>query len=169
MWICYVKVQKVYLLQQSQILGESHLVPVQALATYENCKVRTTEPGMQCHMRDIGPYTRVGRVADHENCAWASHIFERSSSTWMEDMMPTPSSECSRILEGLKSPCLINWSSGPIQNQRLLTASLSWRHANICHMTLHPRPPLFSRVRWNNLGAWGQGYYGCCSLSAVHS
>ena len=57
---------------------------------------------MQCHVRDVGPYTRVGRVADRENCMWASHIFKRSSSTWMEDMVPKPSSKCRKILEGLK-------------------------------------------------------------------
>ena len=57
----------------------------------------------------------VSRVARCENCAWASHNFKRSSSTWMEDMVPKPSSECSRI---------------PIRNRWLLTASLSWRHAN---------------------------------------
>ena len=27
---------------------------------------------------DVGPYTRVGRVADRENCAWANTIFECS-------------------------------------------------------------------------------------------
>ena len=31
-------------------------------------------------MHDVGPYTRVGRVADRENCMWASVIFERSGS-----------------------------------------------------------------------------------------
>ena len=30
---------------------------------------------MQCHVHDVGPHTRVGRVANHENCTWASHIF----------------------------------------------------------------------------------------------
>ena len=34
----HMNVQKVYLLQQSQNLGESHPVPVQALPTYENYK-----------------------------------------------------------------------------------------------------------------------------------
>ena len=53
------------------------------------------------------PYIRVGRVAD---CEKASHIFKRSSSTLMEDMVPKPSSKCHRILEGLKRLCLINWS-----------------------------------------------------------
>ena len=35
-YVC-MKVQKVYLLQQSQSLGESHLVPAQTLPTYQNC------------------------------------------------------------------------------------------------------------------------------------
>ena len=30
------------------------------------------------------------------------YYFKCSSSTWMEDMVPKPSSECSRILEGVK-------------------------------------------------------------------
>ena len=34
-------------------------------------------PGLQCHVHDVGPHTRVGRVVDRENCAWASMIFER--------------------------------------------------------------------------------------------
>ena len=33
------------------------------------------EPGIQCHVRDVAPYTKVGRVADCENCAWAGSIY----------------------------------------------------------------------------------------------
>ena len=33
------------------------------------------EPGIQCHVHDVGPYTRVGRVADRENCAWAGKVY----------------------------------------------------------------------------------------------
>ena len=33
------------------------------------------EPGIQCHVRDVGPYTRGSRrVADRENCAWAGNV-----------------------------------------------------------------------------------------------
>ena len=39
----YMKVQKVYLPQQSQSLGESHPVPAQTLPVYKNCKSRATE------------------------------------------------------------------------------------------------------------------------------
>ena len=49
-------------------------------------------------MRDVGPYTRVGRVADHENCAWVSTIFERSGSIWEATLTI---SEGSTILRGL--------------------------------------------------------------------
>ena len=28
------------------------------------------EPGIQNHVRDVGPYTRVGKVADRDNCMW---------------------------------------------------------------------------------------------------
>jgi hypothetical protein len=46
-----------------------------------NARVRKEEePGIQCHVRDVGPYARVGRVADRENCAWVSTIFVRSGS-----------------------------------------------------------------------------------------
>ena len=34
----YTKVQKIYLLQQPQSLGESHPVPAQTLLAYKNCK-----------------------------------------------------------------------------------------------------------------------------------
>ena len=37
-------------------------------------KRKEGEPGIQCHMRDVGPYTRVGRVADRENCALAGNV-----------------------------------------------------------------------------------------------
>ena len=49
-------------------------------------------------MCDVGPYTRVGRVADHENCAWVSTIFERSGSIWEATLTI---SEGSTILRGL--------------------------------------------------------------------
>ena len=39
----YMKVQKVYLLQQSQSLAESHPVPAQTLPSYKNFKGRATE------------------------------------------------------------------------------------------------------------------------------
>ena len=37
----YMKVHKFYLPQQSQSLGESHPVPIQALPTYKNCKMQS--------------------------------------------------------------------------------------------------------------------------------
>jgi hypothetical protein len=43
-------------------------------------KRKEGEPGIHCHVRDVGPYARVGRVADRENCAWVSTIFMRSGS-----------------------------------------------------------------------------------------
>ena len=39
----HIKVQKVYLLQPSQSLGESHPVPAQALPAYKNAQGRATE------------------------------------------------------------------------------------------------------------------------------
>ena len=38
------------------------------------------EPGIQNHVRDVGSYTRVGSVADHENCTWVKTTFEPSGS-----------------------------------------------------------------------------------------
>ena len=35
------------------------------------------EPGIQNHVTDVCPYTRVS-VADRENCAWARTTFEPS-------------------------------------------------------------------------------------------
>ena len=46
----------------------------------------------------LGPYTRVGRVADRENCAWASAIFKHSGS--VQKATPTIS-EGSTILAEL--------------------------------------------------------------------
>ena len=59
------------------------------------------EPGIQCHVRDVGPYTRVGRVADRENCAWASAISERSGLTRVKKKAILTISEGSTILRGL--------------------------------------------------------------------
>ena len=38
------------------------------------------EPGIQNHVTDLCPYTRVGSVAGRENCAWARTTFEPSGS-----------------------------------------------------------------------------------------
>ena len=58
------------------------------------------EPGIQCHVRDVAPYTRVGRVADHENCVWASAIFERSGLTQVKKKAILTISKGSTILRG---------------------------------------------------------------------
>jgi hypothetical protein len=36
---------------------------------FQRTREKEGEPGIQCHVRDVGPYARVGRVADRENCA----------------------------------------------------------------------------------------------------
>ena len=56
-------------------------------------------------MRDVGPYTRVGRVADRENCTWASVIFERSGSIWVKKKTI---SKRSTILRGLAELRLVD-------------------------------------------------------------
>ena len=59
-------------------------------------------------MRDVGPYARVGRVVDCENCAWASAIFECSGSVRMKKKATLTISEGSTILRGLAELHLIN-------------------------------------------------------------
>ena len=56
----------------------------------------------------LAPYTRVGRVADRENCAWASAIFELSGSMRVKKKATRTVSEGSTILRGLAEPCLID-------------------------------------------------------------
>ena len=52
-------------------------------------------------MTYVGPYTRVGRVADRENCMWANAIFKHSGSTQVKTMKIMTKTEGSTILEGL--------------------------------------------------------------------
>ena len=59
-------------------------------------------------MRDVGPYTRVGRVADRENCMWASAIFERSGSVRVKKKATLTISEGSTILRGLAELRLVD-------------------------------------------------------------
>ena len=59
-------------------------------------------------MRDVGPYTRVGRVADCENSAWTSTIFDHSGSIRVEKKVTLTTSEGSTILRGLAELRLIN-------------------------------------------------------------
>ena len=57
---------------------------------------------------DIGPYTRVRRVADHENYTWASAIFECSGSIRVKKKAILTISEGSTILRGLTELRLID-------------------------------------------------------------
>ena len=59
-------------------------------------------------MRDVGPYTRVGRVVGRENYAWVSTIFKRSGSILVKKKATLTSSEGSTILRGLAELCLID-------------------------------------------------------------
>ena len=60
-------------------------------------------------MRDVGPYTcRVGSVADRENCAWATAIFECSGSMRVKKKVTLTVSEGSTILRGLTEVRLID-------------------------------------------------------------
>ena len=57
-------------------------------------------------MHDVTPYTRVGRVVDRENCAWASVIFEHSGLTQVKKKAIQTISEGSTILRGFIELCL---------------------------------------------------------------
>ena len=59
-------------------------------------------------MRDVGRYTRVGRVADRENCVWPIAIFKRSGSIWVKKKATLTISEGSMILRGLAELHLID-------------------------------------------------------------
>ena len=63
---------------------------------------------IQSHMTYVGPYTRVGRVADCENCAWAKAIFECSGSTQERTMKIMTMTEGSTSLKGLVELRLIS-------------------------------------------------------------
>ena len=112
------------------------------------------EPGIQCHMHDVGPFTKVERVADRENCTWASAISKHSHLTWVKKKAILTISEGSTILAELK-PTMTNGFE--IEG---LVARQAWHHfANVCHMTLDTSPSLVFSCKWKKLrGAWGQGY-----------
>ena len=59
------------------------------------------EPGIPCHVRDVGPYTRVGRVVGRENCVWVSAISEHSCLTRVKMKAILTISKGSTILRGL--------------------------------------------------------------------
>ena len=66
------------------------------------------EPGIQSHMRDIGPYTRVGSMTDRKNCAWVSVIFERCGLIWVRKKATLIISEGSTILRSLAELCFVD-------------------------------------------------------------
>jgi hypothetical protein len=127
------------------------------------------EPEIQCHMRDVGPYASVGRVADRENCAWVSTIFMHSGSVWVKKKATLTICEGSTILRGLTElrsidqQCQVGWN-------RCFVASLAQRHfTNVYHVTLDPRLPLFSLAYVEkDREAWGRGY-GACALLIILS
>ena len=59
-------------------------------------------------VQNVGPYTRVGRVADHENYTCVSVIFERSGSVWVKKKATLVINEGSMILRGLAALYLID-------------------------------------------------------------
>ena len=82
-------------------------------------------------------------MADRENCAWASAIFERSGSIRVKKKTTLTVSEGSTILRGLAEIRLIDRRRQTGLKSTGFAARLAQRHfANICHVTLDPRPSL---------------------------
>ena len=78
-WFVIFKVQKVYLLQQSQSLGEFHPVPAQTLPAYKNqkaeppwCPALRTRDGMLSYPRASLPFfpAKVGLHPTNPNPMW---------------------------------------------------------------------------------------------------
>ena len=122
------------------------------------------EPGIQNHVSGIGPYTRVGRVADRENCPQVSYILKRSSSTWVKDLTSNAFGECSAIVWGPTERCfktqtmptglksLVIGHAFPIASCQSVMQCLArgFGYQAPSHLFLA------SQKSWE--GAWGQGY-----------
>ena len=95
-------------------------------------------------MHDVAPYTRVGRVADRENCVWASAIFERSGLTQAKMKAILTISEGSTILRGLTEICLKHHAkmTNRFEIEGLAVRQVQRHFANVCHVTLDARPSL---------------------------
>ena len=69
---------------------------------------REGESGILSHMCDVGPYTRVGRVADSETWVWARAIFEHSGSVLVRGKATLIVNQGSTIYRGLVELLSIN-------------------------------------------------------------
>ena len=94
-------------------------------------------------MRNVGPYTRVGRVEDRENGAWASTIFKHSGSIQVRSKAALIINEGSMILRGLAE---LYFYRPKMPNRFLFFAATLVQHyiifPNVCHVTLDPRSSL---------------------------
>ena len=88
-----------------QLLASSPGFPI--FSTLMREKRGSLVSNVTCVM-DVGPYARVGRVVDCENCAWVSTILEHSGSVWVKKKATLTISEESTILRGLAELCLID-------------------------------------------------------------
>jgi hypothetical protein len=95
-------------------------------------------------MRDVGPYARVGRVADRENCAWVSTIFVRSGSK----KATLTIREGSTILRGLTELCSIDKLKMPSRLKSMLCGKPSAMpfYQRLSRDIGSQAPPLFSHV-----------------------
>ena len=128
------------------------------------------EPGMQCYIHDVGPYTRVRRVVDCGNCVWMSHIFSstpvrRGWKIWCQRLQAS-------VVGSLKASnsCVDRFEIDgcwPSLFYDVMPTFVMW------HCIPAP-PPLFSCML-KNLGAWGRGYMwvrpglggACCNIHTL--
>ena len=111
-------------------------------------------------MHDEGPYTRVGRVADRENCVWASAIFEHSGSMQVKKTATLIISEGSTILGGPTELHLINQRSQVGLKSTLCgEASATPFCQHLSRDFRYQAPSRFFPASEKKLrGAWGRGY-----------
>ena len=81
-------------------------------------------------------------MADHENYVWASAIFEYSGSISVKKKATLIISEGSTILRGLAELWLIDQRRQTGLKLTLCSKASAIPFANICHVTLDPRPSL---------------------------
>ena len=55
-------------------LEQPHIALSPVSPVFSTHERKEGEPGIQNHMHDVDSYTRIGRVADRENCMWARTI-----------------------------------------------------------------------------------------------
>ena len=82
-------------------------------------------------------------MADRENCAWESTIYERSGLIQVRRKATQINNEGRKILRGLVELCFINQRyQVDLKSMFCSEPSAMPFPPNICHVTLEPRPSL---------------------------